>query len=136
MTIMSIKEINLLMLSNIKTSNKIKELFWKYVDKKNIDECWNWIGPHVKGYGRISYKGRKISAPKFSYYLVYGIFKVGLCVLHKCDNRFCVNPYHLYIGTRADNGRDLSERYESCINSDKSYQLSGIWKNKTKRYFF
>lgn len=86
--------------------------FWKYV--KKTDNCWNWIGYiNPFGYGRLSMKYMKpnvIMAHRFSYELHKGKVPKGLFVLHTCDNRQCVNPKHLWLGTQKDNLQDMSKK--------------------------
>jgi hypothetical protein len=79
-----------------------------------IDEngCWRWLGKIMpKGYGYIgSYQHR---AHRVMYERLVGPIPKGLWVLHRCDVKDCVNPDHLYTGTRADNARDSVERGQS-----------------------
>ena len=87
--------------------------FWQKVDKKSDDECWNWTGGKVRGYGQMrSYLGNsgRILSHNFSWILHNGEVPNGKCVLHKCDNNSCVNPNHLYIGTESDNAHDRWRR--------------------------
>ena len=78
--------------------------FWEKV--KKTDNCWFWIGGKGKnGYGSFWDKKTK-SAHRFSWELHNGLITNDLCVLHTCDNPLCVNPNHLFLGTRLDNMRD------------------------------
>lgn len=75
------------------------------------DACWPWLGPRKEsGYGRIRHRGRKVYVSHLVYELEYGSLPEGMCVLHTCDNPPCVNPKHLWAGTKADNNRDRMQK--------------------------
>ena len=87
-----------------------EEAFWSRVKIAGPDECWEWQGKRQKkGYGQLpftSWENRK--AHRYSYYLnIDKNFDRSLDVCHSCDNPPCVNPNHLWLGTRKDNLKDM-----------------------------
>jgi len=69
--------------------------------------CWEWLASKDKGgYGRY-HVGNFLTAHRFSYWAFIGDIPTGMFVLHQCDNRGCVNPDHLLIGTQKDNAQDM-----------------------------
>jgi hypothetical protein len=101
----------------MRSSDNDVDAFWSRVDVGGPDDCWNWQGSYGKknGYGLLSLRhGVMISAHRFAYMLARGEpIPDGLCVCHRCDNRLCCNPAHLWLGTYLDNNRDKSKKGRS-----------------------
>jgi hypothetical protein len=85
------------------------DLHWlkSKIDVREADECWNWIGTLVKGYGVIHKRGEHVLAHRLMYELCYGEAPGKLFVRHLCGNPSCVNPSHLALGTHVDNMHDM-----------------------------
>ena len=97
--------------------NKLESMFWARVAK--TANCWTWIGTIDKdGYGSVKHQGKlhrahrlsaaihKLPQPNSKQFKLSSTF----CVLHTCHNRCCVNPDHLYAGTRKNNALDAIQR--------------------------
>lgn len=82
-----------------------------FFDKtKKEGECIVWIKSRTKGYGTLRFKGVYWRSHRLSWHLGRGKIPKGKHVLHKCDNPPCVNLDHLFLGTHADNMRDMTNK--------------------------
>ena len=87
----------------------IEERFWAKVDKSG--ECWEWTaGTYSTGYGQFWHGSGYGAAHRISWELHFGSIPDGLFVLHTCDNRKCIRPDHLFLGTKRDNAIDAIQK--------------------------
>lgn len=92
------------------SQNEIDRFKNKFVEGSK-DECWEWRGAkYQNGYGMVSLRRgkRKTFMPHRISWSFYNNQEIpaGHMICHKCDNRICVNPNHLYLGTGFDNNKD------------------------------
>lgn len=93
--------------------NSIVTAFWSKVIIKPIDECWIWIGATMgsgNGYGCMRIKDVLYKANRMAFFISYDVDPFPFHVLHECDNTRCVNPNHLFLGTHADNMKDMKAK--------------------------
>ena len=78
------------------------------IDKKT--GCWDWKGASNNRYGKMRWEKKWISSHRVSYTEFVGEIPDGKVVCHKCDNKKCCNPEHLWVGTQKENVRDAIEK--------------------------
>ena len=88
-----------------------KERIESKVDKIPEAGCWIWMGStQVRGYGELISNNRKYLAHRASYEAFIGPIPKGMYVCHTCDNVYCVNPAHLFLGTQKQNLQDMKSK--------------------------
>lgn len=97
----------------------LTERFWSYVDKKSNNDCWMWKGyvqKDGKGYGVFQVCKRPRKVHRISYVIYKGPIPEGMEVMHQCpngDNKLCVNPNHLELGTKEEHIIDRVKKGQS-----------------------
>jgi hypothetical protein len=84
--------------------------FWSGVKRKDDISCWNWTRGKSGGYGIMRWRGRYTRTHRISWEIRFGKIPEGKFVLHRWDNRTCINPAHLFIGTQQDNMADMNKK--------------------------
>lgn len=104
--------------------------FFDKIDK--TESCWNWTaGGRSNGYGAMKYNGKTIDTHRMSWMIHFGEIPDGLFVCHKCDNRNCVNPNHLFLGTNQDNMKDAFNKGRLNMPTSSWFQKNNIPKHRT-----
>jgi len=99
----------------IQASADLDRIFQSGITK--TESCWLWSGAKNKlGYGSFSLHGKHFFAHRYSFFSANPDADQSFLVCHRCDNPSCVRPDHLFLGTDADNMKDMV--------------LKGRWKNK------
>lgn len=95
-----------------------RERFWARAIPESATGCWNWGGSLSKnGYGTVTFNYRTHLTHRLAYELYHGVKLRTRWVLHRCDNRRCVNPKHLWLGDARDNNRDMRAKGRSRIGA-------------------
>lgn len=116
----SVRRLNMMevavVLGNVRKKMNLQKRFEdKYMPEPNSG-CWLWTGSNTKGgHGRFWVKDKLEVASRFAYEFFKGPIYNKLHVLHRCDNPYCVNPEHLFLGTHKDNMADRDAKKRGVI---------------------
>lgn len=92
------------------------EAFWEHAEPEPNSGCLLWLhATDRRGYGRVSFSGRKVRAHRLAWELTNGAVPDGKFVLHKCDVPTCIRPAHLFLGNHDENMADMQAKGRGAL---------------------
>lgn len=113
----------------------LKDRLWKKIEVRGPDECWPWLGAHGHGTRSptISNRGEQLVAYRVVFEEHYGALKTDEWVLHTCDDHFCMNPQHMYVGDRIV----WAQKWHGIIYDEEHHEMrSQMARDKAKAYYY
>ena len=115
---------------------KAKE-FWNKVDICGEDDCWNWTAGKIPaGYGAFAIGRKNIGTHRLAYEYSVGKIPDGMFVCHRCDNKSCCNPNHLFLGTNSDNMNDMYKKGYGPNNKGENNGKHKLTSDEVKNIVF
>ena len=120
--------------------DNIEEYLLNHIKINQNTECWEWTGKlTTQSYGFLYVDGKFKTAHRAMWEVCYGEIGNGLGILHKCDNTQCINPDHLFIGTPADNAKDMrlkgrNKASKTALTDKEKAEIRLIYYSNSHRY--
>lgn len=121
-----------------KPTMPLMDRLYSHVCIDSVSGCWEWNGTRRNGYGRLIVGSRtdgtrkSESAHRLSYKINFGVIPDGMEVCHKCDNPACINPQHLFVGTRQDNVLDREQKGRNVVHTGEEKTNSKLTRKSVK----